>query len=59
MMRGDTLTLPTRIVQALMTRSFRQHAGDWNLNEDDEASSRTCCPPRPAAPMRAGPISRP
>ena len=35
---GDAATslgLSTRIVQALMTRSFRQHAGDWSVNEDD------------------------
>jgi arginine decarboxylase len=34
---GDAATslgLSTRIVQALMTRSFRQHAGDWSVNED-------------------------
>src|SRR3981189_1741049 len=28
---GTSLSLATRITQALMTRSFRQHAGDWSL----------------------------
>src|SRR6202008_5025823 len=28
---GTSLSLATRITQALTTRSFRQHAGDWSL----------------------------
>jgi arginine decarboxylase len=35
---GDAVTsstLSTRIAQALQTRSFRQHAGDWNLHDGD------------------------
>ena len=33
-----TLALAERITRALMTRSFRQHAGDWDANQDgDEA----------------------
>ena len=31
-----SLALATRITQALMTRSFRQHAGDWSVNEDGD-----------------------
>jgi arginine decarboxylase len=33
-----TLTLAERITRALMTRSFRQHAGDWDANQDDGES---------------------
>src|SRR3954452_6448709 len=31
---GASLSLATRIAQALTTRSFRQHAGDWSLKDD-------------------------
>src|SRR3982751_6835188 len=33
---AGTLSLATRIVQALQTRSFRQHAGDWSLHDEGE-----------------------
>jgi arginine decarboxylase len=45
---GDAATslgLSTRIVQALMTRSFRQHAGDWSVNEDDSGGVPDLLPP--------------
>src|SRR3954463_4240711 len=31
---GASLSLATRIAQALTTRSFRQHAGDWSLKDE-------------------------
>src|SRR3954453_9710 len=31
---GASLSLATRIAQALTTRSFRQHAGDWSPKDD-------------------------
>src|SRR5437899_10094625 len=31
---ATSLALVTRLTQALTTRSFRQHAGDWSVNED-------------------------
>src|SRR5829696_2666769 len=45
---GDAATslgLSTRIVQALMTRSFRQHAGDWSVNDDDSGGVPDLLPP--------------
>ena len=45
---GDAATslgLSTRIVQALMTRSFRQHAGDWSVNEDGNGGVPDLLPP--------------
>ena len=33
-----TLNLAERITRALMTRSFRQHAGDWDANQDSKDS---------------------
>jgi arginine decarboxylase len=39
---GDAATsfgLSTRIMQALMTRSFRQHAGDWSVHDDGDDSA--------------------
>ncbi|MEA2880928.1 MAG: hypothetical protein QOH32_147 [Bradyrhizobium sp.] len=45
---GDAATclaLSTRIAQALVTRSFRQHAGDWNLHEDGEGGAPDLLPP--------------
>jgi arginine decarboxylase len=37
--------LSTRIVQALQTRSFRQHAGDWSLHDDGDADVPDLLPP--------------
>ncbi len=45
---GDAATssgLSTRIMQALMTRSFRQHAGDWTVHDDGEGSATDLLPP--------------
>jgi len=36
---GTSLSLATRITQALQTRSFRQHAGDWNVNDDGDGEA--------------------
>lgn len=33
---ATSLALATRITQALATRSFRQHAGDWGAKDEDE-----------------------
>ena len=42
---ATSLALSTRIVQALMTRSFRQHAGDWSVNEDSSGGIPDLLPP--------------
>jgi arginine decarboxylase len=42
---ATSLALSTRIAQALVTRSFRQHAGDWNLHEDGEGGAPDLLPP--------------
>src|SRR5258705_10653996 len=42
---ATSLMLSTRIVQALMTRSFRQHAGDWSANEDGNGGVPDLLPP--------------
>jgi arginine decarboxylase len=42
---ATSLALSTRIVQALMTRSFRQHAGDWSVNEDGNGGALDLLPP--------------
>jgi arginine decarboxylase len=36
---AGALTLATRITHALQTRSFRQHAGDWNVHADDDTET--------------------
>ena len=53
---ATSLALSTRIVQALMTRSFRQHAGDWSVNEDGDGGVPDLLPPayfRPGAQILA------
>lgn len=40
-----SLALSTRIVQALQTRSFRQHAGDWDLHDDGAGDAPDLLPP--------------
>jgi arginine decarboxylase len=40
-----SLALSTRITQALTTRSFRQHAGDWNLRDEDNGEVPDLVPP--------------
>ncbi len=45
---GDAATslgLSTRIVQALTTRYFRQHAGEWNLHDDGAGDVPDLLPP--------------
>ena len=42
---ATSLALSTRIVQALMTRSFRQHAGDWSVNDDGNGGVPDLLPP--------------
>jgi arginine decarboxylase len=45
---GDGQTshaLATRIAQALATRSFRQHAGDWNANDEGNGEAPELVPP--------------
>src|SRR5712675_1283773 len=41
---GASLSLATRIAQALTTRSFRQHAGDWSLKDDDNGEAPDLVP---------------
>jgi arginine decarboxylase len=41
---GTSLSLATRITQALTTRSFRQHAGDGSLKEDGEGEAPELLP---------------
>src|SRR5258706_3901477 len=40
-----TAALATRILQSLQTRSFRQHAGDWDVHEDSERAATDLLPP--------------
>jgi len=42
---ATSLALSTRIAQALTTRSFRQHVGDWSLHEDGEGGVPDLLPP--------------
>ena len=42
---GTSLSLATRITQALTTRSFRQHAGDWSLKDDGNGEAPDLVPP--------------
>jgi len=42
---SGTLALATRITQALQTRSFRQHTGDWDVHGDNEADVPDLLPP--------------
>jgi arginine decarboxylase len=42
---ATSLALATRITQALTTRSFRQHAGDWNLHEEGNGDVPDLLPP--------------
>lgn len=41
---AESLGLTTRITQALMTRSFRQHAGDWDPKDDGADASPELVP---------------
>ena len=38
-------TLVRRITRALLTRSFRQHASDWDPHEDGESTAAEVLPP--------------
>src|SRR5258708_9406166 len=40
-----TAALATRILQSLQTRSFRQHANDWDVHEDGEQAAGDLLPP--------------
>ena len=40
-----TAALATRILQSLQTRSFRQHASDWDAHEDGEQAAGDLLPP--------------
>ena len=40
-----SLALATRITHALQTRSFRQHAGDWDVHADAETETPDLLPP--------------
>src|SRR5215813_5565933 len=40
-----TASLARRITRAILTRSFRQNAGDWDANESDEAAPADVLPP--------------
>jgi len=42
---AGTASLAVRITQALQTRSFRQHAGDWNLHDEGEGTAPDLLPP--------------
>ena len=40
-----TAALATRILQSLMTKSFRQHASDWDIHDDGEHAATDLLPP--------------
>ena len=42
---ATSATLVTRITQALTTRSFRQHTGDWDLHDDGNGDIPEMLPP--------------
>ncbi|MBR0774265.1 decarboxylase [Bradyrhizobium diazoefficiens] len=42
---ATSLALATRITQALTTRSFRQHAGDWTAKDDGNGEAPDLLPP--------------
>ncbi len=42
---AGALALTMRITQALQTRSFRQHAGDWDVHADEDAEMAELVPP--------------
>jgi arginine decarboxylase len=42
---AGTLSLATRITQALQMRSFRQHAAEWSLHDDGEGVTPDLLPP--------------
>jgi arginine decarboxylase len=42
---ATSLALATRITQALQTRSFRQHAADWNAQDEGEGGVPDLLPP--------------
>ena len=44
-MPAASLALATRITQALTTRSFRQHAGDWSVKDDGNGERPDLVPP--------------
>jgi arginine decarboxylase len=41
----ETASLARRITRGLLTRSYRQNAGDWNAHEDDEGAAADVLPP--------------
>lgn len=41
----ETASLARRITRAILTRSFRQNAGDWEAHEDDEDVTADVLPP--------------
>jgi len=56
---AGVLALVMRISQALNTRSFRQHAGDWDVHTDVDTDMPELLPPRVSVkPGRAGHILR-
>src|SRR5262249_4371148 len=42
---AGALALTMRITQALQTRSFRQHASDWDVHADADADTADLLPP--------------
>ncbi|MGY4370870.1 hypothetical protein ACVW1A_006935 [Bradyrhizobium sp. LB1.3] len=41
---ATSLALATRLTQALMTRSFRQHAGDWSVSDEGNGEASDLVP---------------
>jgi arginine decarboxylase len=72
---AGTLALAMRITHSLQTRSFRQHAGDWDAHADADVEVPDLLPPgfgetsarrpyfetllSPASPRRTGPTLQP
>jgi arginine decarboxylase len=42
---AGSLSLAMRLAQALQTRSFRQHTGDWDVHADDDTEMPELLPP--------------
>lgn len=56
---AGSLGVATRITQALVTRSFRQHAGHWNAEDDGNGDAPELVPSSFDRIRAIGPISKP
>ena len=55
----SVLSLVKRISAALLTRSFRRHAGDWEVHDENDGPIADILPPSLGRAMSSDLISRP